>query len=151
MSHSKKNRKNKLPQSDIELPESNKMLKRQSLEMYSGPLPKPDDLIKYNQAYPDAAKIILEGFQKQSEHRMELEKIVVSGNSRRANRGQLFAFILAVVIICFGGTLLLLGKELEGYVLLVGTVSTLIGIFLYGRKTEKKERIEKFQNLLKPQ
>lgn len=39
-------------------------------EVYSGPLPHPEHLKKYDEVYPGAAKIIIETFVKQYSHRL---------------------------------------------------------------------------------
>lgn len=58
-------------------------------------------------------------------------------------QGQIFAFILGLVTIVVGLFLLFQGKDIQGYSLLVGTVATLAGVFIYGKKQNEKERIEK--------
>ena len=71
MSHRTKERKKRLStlkkhnNAQIQKPQ-NQLAHQSTLQMYSGPLPKPEDLIILHEKYPEAAKIILENFQKQT-------------------------------------------------------------------------------------
>jgi len=58
----------------------------QSRTIFSGPLPHPDILAKYDQVVPGTAARLIETAQKQGEHRMDLEKTVIKGDNFRANR-----------------------------------------------------------------
>src|SRR5690348_9721646 len=49
-------------------------------EMYEGPLPHPDTLIRFNEAHPGTAAIIIEEFQLQAAHRRRQESKVVTTN-----------------------------------------------------------------------
>jgi uncharacterized membrane protein len=68
-------------------------------EIYSGPLPRPEDLGRYNEICPGAADRIITVFEKQSEHRRGLEEKVVTSNIRNERLGQKLAFTLALVVI----------------------------------------------------
>jgi uncharacterized membrane protein len=53
---------------------------------FSGPLPPPGMLARYNDALPDGADRIVKMAEDQSSHRRRME-----------SRGQIFAFVLALV------------------------------------------------------
>src|SRR5437773_2627905 len=57
-------------------------------QVTSGPLPSPDILREYDLLVPGAAERFIARFEKQSEHRMHLERTVIEGDDRRANRAQ---------------------------------------------------------------
>ena len=59
---SKKKRKAYMPQAKTRGPEELNLT--QTATYSKGPLPPAEELIKYNSAYPDAAKIILEAFKE---------------------------------------------------------------------------------------
>lgn len=58
-----------------------------SFSVWSGPLPAPEVLIRYNDAAPDAADRLLKLAEAQAHHRMNLERSVVQSDIKRANRG----------------------------------------------------------------
>lgn len=80
---------------------------------------------------------------KQAEHRMELEKIVVKGDNARANRGQWFAMIIAVVFCGAGTWLVNGGHDAAGGAIATGSVVGLVTVFITGASQRKAERIEK--------
>ena len=55
---------------------------------YQGPLPVPKDLQAYNDAYPKAAEIIIQNFQKESDHRRKMDAATLNLNYRLARIGQ---------------------------------------------------------------
>lgn len=50
------------------------------ISRYSGPLPKPEDLAKYEQVLSGSADRIIRMAERQAEHRQKLEKVVVESN-----------------------------------------------------------------------
>ena len=117
--------------------------KEVSQEIYSGPLPHPDHLKKYDEIYPGAAQIILSSFEKQSDHRRALEKKVINSNIKNERIGQIFAFILAILVIWIGGFLIYLGKNIAGLVALLTPLATLSGVFFIARKRNLKDLNQK--------
>jgi uncharacterized membrane protein len=89
--------------------------------VFSGPLPPPGMLARYNDALPDGAERIVKMAENQSAHRRKLE-----------SRGQLFAFALALVAIVGGIYLIAEGRSVEGLVPLVAAIGGLLGFFIYG-------------------
>jgi hypothetical protein len=125
--------------------ESNSQISRQEVVLMarSSFLPTPKELKEYEELLPGITERFFSAFEKQQEHRFGLEKNAVFTGSKRTLQGQIFAFILGLVTIVGGLFLLFQGKDIQGYSLLVGTVATLAGVFIYGKKQNKKERIEK--------
>lgn len=66
---------------------------------FSGPLPAPEDFQAYMDVLPSAPERILAMAEKQSEHRMNLERYIVNSGINEAKRGQLFGFVLAIVFL----------------------------------------------------
>lgn len=64
--------------------------------MWQGPLPPPEQLIRYNEAAPNAAEIILQMARDQAVHRQKLEAIVIPEQQLQSRRGQLFAFVIGM-------------------------------------------------------
>ena len=115
----------------------------QQSEFYSGPLPHPDMLEKYESICTGSADRILAMAEEQGEHRRAIEKAVIASKISDSKRGQYFALIIALVAIGGGVLLLVLGITIAGYVTLFVPLSGLIGTFLYGRKKAQDERDQK--------
>ncbi|MCK5416664.1 DUF2335 domain-containing protein [Candidatus Parcubacteria bacterium] len=54
---------------------------------FSGPLPHPDILRKFDEVCPGTAKIIIEMAKTQSEHRQALEKSVINSDIKKSGLG----------------------------------------------------------------
>ena len=64
-------------------------------EWFSGPLPHPEDLQKYEQIAPGSATVIINNMLAESSHRRETEKKVLADGIMYANRGLSMAFHIA--------------------------------------------------------
>lgn len=109
----------------------------------SGILPAPEELEQYEKFYPGITKVLIDEFQKQSSHRIKLESMAVASGIQNSKRGQIFAFILALIVIVGGFALIFLGKNIIGMTAVLGSIATLAGVFIYGNKIKKDERIQK--------
>jgi uncharacterized membrane protein len=112
-------------------------------EFFEGPLPHPGTLAAYDSICPGAASRILAMAESQSQHRQELEKLVVLSNCRSQDRGPILGFFLAAGVITLGGFLILHGKEVSGLVALIGALVAIVVPFLYGKRVQQKELEEK--------
>jgi uncharacterized membrane protein len=106
---------------------------------YTGPLPPPGMLIKYNEAVPDAAQRILVMAERQSVHREAMEAAVVTANLKSQTRGSWFGFILSMTAILGGIYLITLGKNAQGLTAIIGSLTALTAVFIYGKKKESRE------------
>lgn len=107
--------------------------------MHSGPLPTPDDLRQYEQVYPGAAKRIFDRWEKQSEHRMAVERRMVASNVSARTRGQYIGFAVALTVIIGGFTAIFLDKSLVGLAALVLAAGAIAGRFLMSRRANGSE------------
>lgn len=98
-----------------------------AMQQFSGPLPPPHILAEYDKVLPGAAATILARAEKQSDHRMKLEKTVIPAQQRESARGQIFGLIVAITGILIGGACILTGHDVAG--------ATVIGIDLLGMVT----------------
>jgi uncharacterized membrane protein len=97
-----------------------------------GPLPPPAELEKYENLYPGATKLLFDNFMIQSKHRMDLEMLTIQRDAKRADRGQMIAAILCIMVLAPSIVLLFLGKELIGLTAIIGSLATLAGTFFGG-------------------
>ncbi len=112
---------------------------------FSGPLPPPAEMERYEAICPGFAEKLMERYIKQSDHRMSLESKVIDSDIKNSARGQIFAFILALTTILIGGLLIYLNKTVIGIVSILGALSAVVGVFVYGNESKKNERIKKSQ------
>ena len=66
---------------------------------YTGPIPPPGMLVKYNEAVPGAADRILVMAERQSVHREAIESKVVDAGIQSQTRGSWFGFIVSMTAI----------------------------------------------------
>lgn len=117
------------------------------LQQWQGPLPPPEWLKKYDEALPGLADRLFKSFESQVRHRIEIESIVVRGNTESQARGQWFALTIALGVLALAFFLVHLGQV--GWA--IGTVLTeilmLAGVFVYGREKQAEERWKKREQL----
>ena len=87
--------------------------------------------------------IILSTYQKQVEHRINIENSVIKHKNMNATIGQVFAFIIAMTAIIAGYMLIKIDKNVIGLGSIITALVGLVVVFIYGRSQERKERIEK--------
>ncbi|MGH9680862.1 MAG: DUF2335 domain-containing protein [Candidatus Acidiferrales bacterium] len=116
---------------------------------FSGPLPHPDILVKYNDAKPGAADRIIAMAEKQAAHRQGIEKQVITANCQNAKRGPIYGFVICMTAIAGGVYLIQLGKGAEGLVAIISALASLAFVFVYGRTKQKQELNQKLEGLSK--
>ena len=113
--------------------------------MYAGPLPHPDILARYDEIAPGSARILIEKFVQQTDHRVALERLVISGDNRRAYLGLGAAFIIAMGGLGLAYVLVTMGHAIEGAIFGGFDFVALVGTFIYGTNARRQEREEKGQ------
>lgn len=107
-------------------------------ETYSGPLPAPEDLQKYENVLPGAAERILALAEKQADHRIFKEQYALRKSTAIFARGQIFGFILALLLVIVGVVFAFAGFPKLAAVIFSGTMVSAVAIFVMGRKDIKK-------------
>lgn len=131
------------PQPDRATPHDRAVAVRETRVYYQGPLPPPEVLIQYNEAHPKATEIILRSFENEGEHRRKMESTIVGKGIKRADRGQVFAFIIAMTALVVGGTLLLFDKSIGGYSAIGAGFTGVVMAFLAGRRRARRPTEER--------
>ena len=124
-------------------PNQSSSLTQVQAEFFSGPIPPPSYLARYNDVVPNGADRIISMAERQSSHRESMERDVVDGNLRSQSRGQTQAFILALVVILGGIYIMATGKSGWGFAAIITSLTSLVSIFAIGKRQQKNERIEK--------
>ena len=107
---------------------------------WEGPLPPPAMLHGYDIVVPGAANRILEIAERQGEHRIQMEKVIIRGDSKRAYLGIAAAFALSVMVIGGGIYLIATGHDWAGVSLIGLNLVGLTGVFIYGSKNLRDDR-----------
>ncbi|HEY4520955.1 MAG TPA: DUF2335 domain-containing protein [Candidatus Paceibacterota bacterium] len=110
---------------------------------FSGPLPPPEVLRQFDQVVPGAAERIIKMAEQQFAHRTELEKKVIDSDIRQSTQGQVLGFTIAIVGLLVSAIISIYGSELVGGFIGVGTLASLVGVFMYGSRARREERQNK--------
>lgn len=111
-----------------------------TLAAFSGPLPPPEILVKYNDAAPNGAERIIAMAERQAGHRMALESRVVDADIKRANWGLAAGFVVALAGLLVAYLLIDRGNAVAG--MAFGTIDLvgLVAVFIYGTLSRRSER-----------
>jgi uncharacterized membrane protein len=148
--HSKERRFKQQQQFLANRPSGNFQIMAQSMH-FSGPLPPPELLAKYNEATPGGAERVLAMAEKQSNHRQELEKQVVDANCRAQRTGSVYGFLICMASLASGTFLIYVGKSAQGLVPIIGALGGLVAVFIVGKNKQQKELVEKSSALAQTQ
>lgn len=105
--------------------------------IHSGPLPAPEQLAAYENICPGAAERIIKMAEKQIAHRQEMEKFSLKTKARNSLLGMCFGFVIGMSCVISGTLLSLNGLSLAGFGSLLAGLTSLVAVFVYGRKNRK--------------
>jgi len=114
---------------------------------FSGPLPPPEALAAYERVFPGAAERIIRMAEEQGQHRRNLETITVKSNAFAQRLGPVLGFIVAMTAIIGGVLLSMKGMSGAGLTSIISALAALVGVFVYGKRSQKRELQEKVQAL----
>lgn len=98
---------------------------------------------RYEQLTPGITDRLLVTYEKQVDHRIELEKKVVSNDVVKSYIGQISAFLLSVLSIGGGIYLVSIDKDITGFITIFVPLASLIAIFITSQKARNEERKRK--------
>ncbi len=110
---------------------------------HEGPLPHPEILEAYNQVAPGAADRIIRMAEQQASHRRQIESSVVQAATREALLGQIFGFLIGVTGLLAAAYIAVHGQGAVAAIIATVDLVALVGVFVYGRESQKKERTQK--------
>jgi uncharacterized membrane protein len=102
---------------------------------HRGPLPDPEDLKKYCELIPNGGERIMARYEKQSDHRIEIESSTIKIQCHQSSVGQWMGFVLGVLGLSIGGVCIYAGHDAAGATLGGATLVGLVSVFVAG-KTE---------------
>lgn len=107
---------------------------------YAGLLPPPAMLEYYARILPGGVEWIIKTAESQIAHRQALETKKLESDIQREKTGQVFAFVITLVVILVGGTVIYVGRSTAGgFALIIAALASLAGVFIYGRHKTSKE------------
>ena len=112
---------------------------------YSGILPPPEMLNQYNMIEPWLADRIVKMAENQQGHRFGMEDFGIREMYKRDKRIQYISWFLLLVILIWAFVLLFLWRNIQWFLILVGTMITSIGAWLYSTARADTKKIEKKQ------
>ncbi len=104
----------------------------QVTQQFSGPLPHPDVLNRYDQIVPGAAERILIMAEEDAKHQRGIEKAALQSASSEARRGQIFGLIIGVFAFSTCIVALSLGSKKTAIAIGSTTVVGLVTVFVTG-------------------
>ncbi|MFN8436906.1 MAG: DUF2335 domain-containing protein [Cytophagales bacterium] len=128
-------------------------LSTQTTNLYSGPIPNPESLEKYEQILPGAADRILKMAELEQKSRLENNSKLIEIESKSLDfeyknfrRGQVFALSSVFVIVGFCVWIIYQGYASYGRDIAIAVIVALAGTFVIGRSLLKK-KISKEDNI----
>ena len=115
-------------------------LKVQQLEITTGPIPSPQVLQQYNQVVPDAAERIIRMAEKQSDHRISLERRVVDSNIVKSYLGMVLATIIALYGLYIAKEIAVNGNPWAAGIIAALDLGGLISVAIYNGLMQKRQR-----------
>lgn len=110
---------------------------------HSGPIPSPETIVEYDNIIPNGAERIMAMAEKQSNHRQKMESDVIRSQNKQSERGQVFAFILSIILIGAGiASFVTDHDEVAGTIFGV-TIIGLVTVFIVGKKSQSKDLKDK--------
>lgn len=85
--------------------------------------------------------------ERQSAHRIDLEKSVIAADIRRANLGVAAGFIVALAFLVGSVVLVLSGYAVAGTIFATVDIVGLVATFVYGTERRRKEREDRAKML----
>jgi hypothetical protein len=85
--------------------------------------------------------------ERQSAHRIDLEKSVIAADIRRSNLGVAAGFIVALAFLVGSVILVLSGHAVEGTIFATVDIVGLVATFVYGTERRRKEREDRAKTL----
>lgn len=116
---------------------------------FSGPMPPPEYLARYEQICPGSADRMLAMAEKEADHRRTTETTIVAAQIEHHNkqfsearRGQICAVIITLAGLGAGLYAAIQGHEITGGVLGVGGIGGIVTTFILGRTKQKDDEEE---------
>lgn len=106
---------------------------------HSGPIPSPETIMEYDNIIPNGAERIMLMAEKQSIHRQNMESDMIKSKNKQSERGQVFAFILSIILIGAGVASFMTGHDGVSGTIFGVTIVGLVTVFILGKTSQSKD------------
>ena len=116
-------------------------------EHYHGPIPSSAEMARYasiDSTLPDRIMTLVE---KQSTHRQKLESKHLETGHIRSLMGTICAFIIVITAIIGGTFCVISNKEVVGIATILTAMIPVVGAFVYGTVSNRRERLQKWEEI----
>lgn len=120
------------------------------MALFTGPLPPPETLAKYNDAFLGCPERIVAMAEEQASHRRAMEAKVIDSKIARERTSQWLGFIAFVGVCALSAYLFTIGKDNAAIGLLVTNLLAFVSAYIYGQKKQERELGQK-QKPFEPQ
>lgn len=110
---------------------------------YCGPVPHPVILRQYEDLVPGSAARMIAQADRQTDHRIAIERTVIQSDTERSRLGLKYGFWLSLLSIGGGCVLVGLGHDGAGATIATAAVASLASVFIYGTATRRRELARK--------
>ncbi len=110
---------------------------------YSGPLPPPEILKRFDEILPGSAQKIFNQFEMQAAHRRQMEAAVIASGTFSQRVGSISGFVLGIMGVGGGVWLTHEGRNLGGFSTVLVTLASLVSIYVSQRRKQSAERAAK--------
>lgn len=107
------------------------------LSIFQGPLPPPEQLAEYNNAFPNGAEKIFDLTDGEAKHRRNLESWETKGDIIRSFAGVVAGLIISLFGFYISWDLASKNHEWVAGVIAVTDLTALVTVFIYGTRTIK--------------
>lgn len=107
--------------------------------MYSGPLPRPEDLERYERIHPGLADRIMTMAEQQQKHRHECESEIIHKNLGISVKGQFIGAFIALVCIAAAVYLSISGHDTVAGIIGGATLIGAIIVFVLNKEPHQQQ------------
>ena len=110
--------------------------------IFKGPIPPASELEAYENIMSGAADRIFQMAENESEHRRKQEEKMVDSSCGDSRLGLWLGFLIGITVIIVSGTIAIFSNAFLGSLLAFFSLSSLVGVFVYGSKQKRKNASE---------
>lgn len=121
------------------------LVSSQITSQFSGPMPPPEFLARYEEICPGSADRMLAMAEKEADHRRSTETTIISAQISHRNKqflearcGQICALIITLAALGAGVYTAVQGHEIAGSVIGVGGIGGIVATFILGRAKQEE-------------
>ena len=108
-------------------------------KFFSGPIPPAAELNAYEKVIPGAAERIIKMAEDESVHRRNQEEKMLSSSCGDSRLGLWLGFFIGLSALTLSGLIAIYASPGAGSFLAFASISSLVGVFVYGSKKKREE------------